>query len=374
MAYAAAALPQNESLRRAVAATQEVLEATAPNVDANSFVIYGFVRRKNQTGIPGLTLALTNEAGDWLRQYGYACTDARGYFELRIDRQMTYQAAETTQPAKTEAELKKEAEFKKEQERTAAAATAAGQTPESTVGQPPTPNTEKLSSGMRINTNQTTVGRKLVQLRVYNRESRVLHVESRPVVAKTDTIDYRLIILGGDDCGCTPPPEKSDGQTTPTAPSAPATPPPAPEKTAPAAAAEPRVAQLKSFENPPPAPSSGQPLEAIRGIGPKTADKLRGAGITDVPAFEKTSGAALIKVAGFDKVPPKPSPEKPTTIKAEVKAPSPVANPVEKPGAKAPTTTTKPVRIPAKTISAKPVEKTPIRKSTVAEKKKRPQK
>lgn len=358
MQYAAAALTKNELLRREVAAIGEVLEATAPTVDPNSFVVYGFVRRKNQTGIPGLTLALTDESGNWLRQYGYTCTDQRGYFELRITRSTNEKSADSTQPAKTEEELKKEAALKKEQERAAAAGKP---TEESTAGTQPA----GLSTGLRINTNQSAASARVVQLRVFNRDGRVLHTEARPVVAKPDTIDYRLIILGDEDCGCTPPPEKSDGKNNPTAPSAPSAPPPAPIQPVTAPSAEPRVGGLKSYQNPvtPPA-QSGQPLEAIRGIGPKTATKLRSTGIADVSAFEKTPGAALVKVAGFDKNLPKPQAPKAATTK-----------PVEtQPVEKTPAPVAKPTRIPAKPAVAKPAVKKLGSKKSAPAKKKRPQK
>ncbi len=342
--YAAAALTQNEQLRRQAAATQEVLEASAPAVDANSFVVYGFVRRKDQTGIPGLTLALTDASGTWLRLYGYTCTDKRGYFELRVTRNPNDKTADPTQ-AKTEAELKL----------AQARAAAAGNNPAASAatGTPATGATG-LSSGININTNQDSASIRVVQLRVFSRDSRVLHIEQRPIVAQPNTLDYRLIILGDEDCGCTPPPEKSDGKNDPTAPSAPAAPPPAPAQPAPASA-EPRVAVLKSYQNPPPA-QSGQPLEAIRGIGPKTATKLRAAGIADVPAFENISGAALVKIAGFDKNIPKPVAPKSTTAPATA---VPVA---------------KPTHSPAKPDAKKPAVKKTVSKTPVPAKKKRPMK
>ena len=345
---AAQMLSHNENLRRELASTREIVETPVPDVDANSFVVHGFVRRANHAGIPGLTLALTDEPGNWLRQYGYACTDKRGYFQLRIAAQSSGGPGKETPATKTEEELKKEAELKAKQEREAAAAAAAGQTP----------GTAAASSGTRINinTNQPAAAAatpipRSGQLRVFNRDGRVLHTEERPVVLTPDTTDYRLIILGDDDCGCTPPPEKSDGSTKPTTPRPPAAPPAAPAQPA-ASAPVARVAELKSYQNPPaPTTSSGQPLEAIRGIGPKTATKLRAAGIADVPEFEKTPGSALVKVAGFDKVPPKPTAAKPAA-----------------PAGKASTPTVKPGR-----SASKPVEKKPVKKSPAA-KTKRPKK
>jgi predicted flap endonuclease-1-like 5' DNA nuclease len=51
----------------------------------------------------------------------------------------------------------------------------------------------------------------------------------------------------------------------------------------------------------PPVDTSGStPLERIKGIGPKTADKLRAAGIPDVETLLRTPGERLVEIAGFD--------------------------------------------------------------------------
>jgi predicted flap endonuclease-1-like 5' DNA nuclease len=47
-------------------------------------------------------------------------------------------------------------------------------------------------------------------------------------------------------------------------------------------------------------PRTSTPLESVRGIGPKTAEKLRAAGIPDLEALLRTPGARLVDVAGFD--------------------------------------------------------------------------
>jgi hypothetical protein len=88
------------------------------------------------------------------------------------------------------------------------------------------------------------------------------------------------------------------------------------------------VAGLKQYEQPAAGGGTGAgvPLEAIRGIGPKSAEKLREAGITDVADFVTTPGAEFVKISGFDKTPPKatttetnpksePVPEKRSAVK-----------------------------------------------------------
>ncbi len=304
---AASLLAYNERLRREIAATQEIVETPSPEVDANSFVVHGFVRRSNQAGVPGLTLALTDEKGTWLREFGYACTDKRGYFLLRIGRNSAEKPVKESEPAKTEAELKREAaKVKREEEAAAAAAVAAG-APASQSGGSAAGASASLSSGQKINTNldsYAAASRRSLQLRVFNRDGRVLHTETRPVVLTPDTIDYRLIILDEEDCGCTPPPATSNGPANPNSPSAPPAPPPAPAQPV-ATTPVGRVSQLKSYDQP--RNEASQPLEAIRGIGPKGAAKLRAAGIKDVSEFEKSRGEKLVKLAGFDKTAPKPT-------------------------------------------------------------------
>jgi len=334
---AGTALKRNETLRREVAALGEVLESPAPAVDAHTFVVYGFVRRRNQAGVPGLTLALTDAQGNWLKKGGYACTDRRGYFELRIGRTASDQPSEPAPPPKSEAELKKEAaaQAKVEKQLKAEAAKAAEAGAEAPKG-----SLEATASGIRINTNQDAANRAAVQLRVFNRDGRVLHVEGRPVIPTLGTVDYRLIYLGDEECGCTPPPEKSEGKAETPAPRAPVAPPAAPVRPA-SGSVEPRVAMLKSYDapaapaadRPPPATDSGMvgvPLEAIRGIGPKKAGKLRAAGVADVAEFKKTEGAAFVKIAGYDKTPPTVATAKPAADKAAKERTSAAAKAVEK--------------------------------------------
>lgn len=310
---AALKLTHNEALRRELASTQEVVETPVPDVDENSFVVHGFVRRPDQTGIRGLTLALTDQTGVWQREFGYACTDERGYFSLRLEAKDSMKdpgnspppppstvPGKAQDPSKKDPNLTPEEAAKRERERAAA---AAGEVPGQTPGAPG----GVTGIPIRGSLDEQNSDRGF-QLRVFNRDGRVLHIEKRLVLPKRDMVDYRLIILGDEDCGCTPPPEKSDGKSDPKSPRSPVAPPPAPVQPKPVPGTPVgRVGDLKSYENPPPGgqQTPRQPLEAIRGIGPKRADTLRKAGIDDVAEFSKTEGAVLVKLAGFDKVPPK---------------------------------------------------------------------
>lgn len=57
--------------------------ATAPSVDARSWMLYGYVRDADLRGQEGLRVALFDAQGRWVEALGHACTDEHGYFEIR---------------------------------------------------------------------------------------------------------------------------------------------------------------------------------------------------------------------------------------------------------------------------------------------------
>lgn len=64
----------------------EVDRANIPfPVDEHSWTVYGFVRNPELQGQDRLTVALFDHADRWMEAVGYACTDNRGYFQLRYD-------------------------------------------------------------------------------------------------------------------------------------------------------------------------------------------------------------------------------------------------------------------------------------------------
>jgi hypothetical protein len=101
--------------------------------------------------------------------------------------------------------------------------------------------------------------------RIYVLDSKkaTLQIEKQPLYPQLGEVDFRIIILGAETSPCTPPPPK---------------------------AGEPA---------PPPARTSTL-LEAIKGIGPARARKLRAAGIKDAETLMKTDTAKLIEIAGGD--------------------------------------------------------------------------
>lgn len=57
-------------------------ETVAPMAGAAEWVLHGYVRWKDLSPAPDLTVALVDAQGQWVRALGFACTDARGYFQL----------------------------------------------------------------------------------------------------------------------------------------------------------------------------------------------------------------------------------------------------------------------------------------------------
>ncbi len=56
-----------------------------PQGEQTSWMVYGTVRDARNIRMPGLTLSLFDEQGKWVRELGYVCTDARGFYALKIE-------------------------------------------------------------------------------------------------------------------------------------------------------------------------------------------------------------------------------------------------------------------------------------------------
>ncbi len=87
-------------------------ETVAPTVGADKWVLHGYVRWKDLTPAPDLTVALVDTKGQWLRALGFACTDARGYFQLVASIGGTEPAAKAGGPAMAALSAKIEAHIR----------------------------------------------------------------------------------------------------------------------------------------------------------------------------------------------------------------------------------------------------------------------
>jgi hypothetical protein len=57
-------------------------ETVAPTAGKGEWVLHGYVRWKDLSPAPNLTVALVDAQGRWVQALGFACTDSRGYFKL----------------------------------------------------------------------------------------------------------------------------------------------------------------------------------------------------------------------------------------------------------------------------------------------------
>ncbi len=55
-----------------------------PAPDANAWRVYGTVFDSTGQGLPGLTLSLFNEKGEWAKPLGHVCADENGYYVFAI--------------------------------------------------------------------------------------------------------------------------------------------------------------------------------------------------------------------------------------------------------------------------------------------------
>lgn len=70
---------------REVTMERERANITLPDVDEETWLVHGFVRRNNGQGIPDATVAVYDRQGkNWFEDFGYACTDDKGYFKLAV--------------------------------------------------------------------------------------------------------------------------------------------------------------------------------------------------------------------------------------------------------------------------------------------------
>jgi hypothetical protein len=70
------------ALRRDVVLEVARAETVSPQVGAQEWALHGYVRSKDLSPAPDLTVSLVDARGQWLQVLGFACTDARGYFRL----------------------------------------------------------------------------------------------------------------------------------------------------------------------------------------------------------------------------------------------------------------------------------------------------
>ncbi|HEX2854235.1 MAG TPA: helix-hairpin-helix domain-containing protein [Opitutaceae bacterium] len=303
----------NTRLRQEIYVAHTQAATPAPRVDANSYVFHGFVRNRERQPLSRLTVALYDEKGAWLRELGYGCTDETGYFILRFARDTTdpkdpkdsTPATDEKKKAAAEEATKRAAE-KEAAEKKSAAGGQTAETPAAAARAAKAAEADAVNrlqgAGMRTSSQTGYESRgKGAEIRVYDAKQTLLHRETEPLNPKLGAIDYREIVI--DDGGsCVPPPGSTD-DPPPRAPAKPAATPrvPAPVASKPAAATPTPPPATEKPATPAPQDRASTPLENIKGVGPKTAAKLRATGIKDVEALKETKTEKLIEFAGTDK-------------------------------------------------------------------------
>ena len=124
-------------------------------VDKRSWTLHGFVRDPELQGQPKLTVALYSRAGQWIEVLGHACTDERGYFQLRY---------------------------------------------------PPGAGPGKEGGALPT--------QRELFIWVSNKQE-VLYRDKKPTTAALGEIKYREIILGGESDCCSPPPSEPPSKVPP---------------------------------------------------------------------------------------------------------------------------------------------------------------
>lgn len=75
-------IESNRDFVRDLAIEIDHARTEAPVADKDTWIVHGFVRDKELTGVPNLTVAIYDAKGTWIQALGFACTDERGYFKL----------------------------------------------------------------------------------------------------------------------------------------------------------------------------------------------------------------------------------------------------------------------------------------------------
>jgi hypothetical protein len=74
----------NEEFIKGLTIESERARVPVPAADKDTWILHGFVRDLQQLGVPNVTVALYDAAGNWIQQLGYAGTATNGYFRLEV--------------------------------------------------------------------------------------------------------------------------------------------------------------------------------------------------------------------------------------------------------------------------------------------------
>lgn len=225
----------NAGLLRDIGFEQTRAGTGVPAVDQDGYVFHGFVRDRQGKGLPDLTVALYDDKGNWIREIGFGCTDAQGYFLLRYQGGQRNGTGTTVNMA------------------------AAGET------------------DAKPTTRAATAAQLNARIHVLDAAQKTLQVEAVPLHPVLGQVDFRIIVLGARDGGvCTmPPPVAAPAPTPAPAPGAGAGPAPTPP-----ASSAPRT-----------------PLDKLE-IDATTRKRLDKGGIVDVEGILEADPARVAEIVG----------------------------------------------------------------------------
>ncbi len=78
----AARIAYNEGLAQDLVVQIDKSTIKAPAIEEKSWMVHGRVMDTKRSGLSGLTVGIFDAEGQWMRQFGHACTDERGYFSI----------------------------------------------------------------------------------------------------------------------------------------------------------------------------------------------------------------------------------------------------------------------------------------------------
>lgn len=179
----------NENLAVQTQRAQARAQASVFQVDPNTWIVHGHVRTKDFKPVQQVTVALYTCEGQWLRQFGYSCTDADGYFKLSSKAASASGGVDTVgQGVATGPE--------------AAGATAAQ--PGADVKAAPSAEV-KTEPPSAAPAQESTTGSRQVCLNVTDGKQQFLGGAPGPLTPRLGAVDYREIILDSAAV-CAPPP------------------------------------------------------------------------------------------------------------------------------------------------------------------------
>jgi hypothetical protein len=205
----------NQNLSVQLDRTQARAQASVFQPDPNAWIVQGHVRTTDSKPVPQATVALYTCEGQWVRPFGYACTDANGYFKLTVRSSASTGNTLSTGVATDQGGATLVG--------TDQPGVTAAPPPSSTVNTPagatspqPAPSdTVKIQTNAALDTvstvdTTTTVSLKLC-LNATDANQRFLGGANGALTPRLGGVDYREIIVDAAAGACTPPPGGATG-------------------------------------------------------------------------------------------------------------------------------------------------------------------